>query len=42
MSAYDGKDGNTNIIKTLSYKVSNKRSYNGSFTETIPFDVPFY
>ena len=42
MSAYDGKDGNTNIIKTLSYKVSNKKSYNGSFTETIPFDVPFY
>lgn len=41
MSTYDGKDGGNNVIKTLSYRVSDKRSYNGSFTETIPFDVTY-
>lgn len=29
-------------LQTLTYKVSNKRSYNGAFTEIVPFDVPFY
>lgn len=29
-------------VKTLVYNVSPKKSYNGSFTETIPFDTEYY
>jgi len=27
---------------TIIYNVSDKNSYNGSFTETIPFNIDFY
>lgn len=38
MSCYNDNSNTETII----YNVSNKKSYSGSFTETIPFDVPYF